>query len=64
MTICLVFLLFSFQEALYCVKAVLESAKTASGMTVDQIDSVEVVGGASRVPWFKAMCSEAFGGKE
>jgi molecular chaperone DnaK (HSP70) len=46
------------------VKAVLESAKTASGMTVDQIDSVEVVGGASRVPWFKAMCSEAFGGKE
>merc|ERR1719331_1104426 len=46
------------------VKAVLESAKAASGLTVDQIDSVEIVGGASRVPWFKAMCSEAFGGKE
>merc|ERR1719310_1994259 len=31
---------------------------------VEQIDSVEIVGGASRVPWFKRMCSEAFGGKE
>jgi len=46
------------------VKAVLESAKAASGVTIDQIDSVEIVGGACRVPWFKKMCSEAFGGKE
>merc|ERR1740138_258972 len=35
-----------------------------SSIGVDQIDSVEVVGGACRVPWFKKMCSEAFGGKE
>lgn len=46
------------------VKAVLDSAIAASNLTVEQIDSVEVVGGASRVPWFKSMCSEAFGGKE
>jgi len=46
------------------VKSVLDSAIAASNLTVDQIDSVEVVGGASRVPWFKSMCSEAFGGKE
>merc|ERR1719456_1049680 len=46
------------------VKAVLDGAKAASGMTNEQIDSVEIVGGASRVPWFKKMCSEAFGGKE
>merc|ERR1711916_311472 len=26
--------------------------------------SVEIVGGSSRVPWVKRMCSEAFGGKE
>jgi len=30
----------------------------------ENIDSVEIVGGASRVPWVKRMCSEAFGGKE
>merc|ERR1719456_768109 len=46
------------------VKAVLDGAKAASGMTNEEIDSVEIVGGASRVPWFKRMCSEAFGGKE
>merc|ERR1719235_2728732 len=33
-------------------------------MPVEQIDFVEIVGGSSRVPWFKKMCSEAFGGKE
>merc|ERR1719161_3299916 len=46
------------------VQAVLDGAKAMSGLTVEQIDSVEIVGGASRVPWFKKMCSEAFGGKE
>lgn len=46
------------------VKAVLEGAKAMSSVDVGQIDFVEVVGGASRVPWFKRMCSEAFGGKE
>lgn len=46
------------------VKAVLEGAKAACSVPVDQIDSVEVVGGASRVPWFKKMCSDAFGGME
>merc|ERR1712187_1018207 len=30
----------------------------------EEIDFVEIVGGASRVPWVKKMCSEAFGGKE
>merc|ERR1740138_1254008 len=46
------------------VKKVLEDAKAACSVGVDVIDSVEVVGGASRVPWVKKMCSEAFGGKE
>merc|ERR1719310_2428403 len=46
------------------VKAVLEGAKAMSSVDVGQIDFVEIVGGASRVPWFKRMCSEAFGGKE
>lgn len=46
------------------VKAVLDGAIALSGVTVDQVDSVEVVGGASRVPWWKTMCSQAFGGKE
>lgn len=46
------------------VKAVLEGAKAMCSVPVEQIDSVEIIGGASRVPWFKRMCSEAFGGKE
>merc|ERR1711874_899056 len=46
------------------VNDVLESAKAACGLEVSSIDSVEICGGASRVPWFKEMCSRAFGGKE
>lgn len=42
---------------------VLEDAKAACGIPVDQIDSVELVGGGSRVPWVKQVCGEAFGGK-
>mmetsp|Transcript_45689 Transcript_45689/g.133022 ORF Transcript_45689/g.133022 Transcript_45689/m.133022 type:complete len:800 (+) Transcript_45689:83-2482(+) len=45
------------------VRRVLEDAKAASGIPVDKIDSVEIVGGGSRVPWVKQVCSEAFGGK-
>lgn len=46
------------------VRAVLEGAKTRARVSLDRIDSVEMVGGASRVPWVKAMCSKAFGGKD
>lgn len=46
------------------VKAVLEGAKAMCSIPIEQIDSIEVVGGCSRVPWFKKMCSEAFGGKQ
>mmetsp|Transcript_47806 Transcript_47806/g.86146 ORF Transcript_47806/g.86146 Transcript_47806/m.86146 type:complete len:760 (+) Transcript_47806:57-2336(+) len=46
------------------VSDVLEAAKTGSGLAVSAIDSVEICGGASRVPWVKEMCSKAFGGKE
>merc|ERR1719254_477997 len=45
---------------------VLEDAKaqaSAAGIPMEQIDSVEIVGGGSRVPWVKRVCSEAFGGK-
>merc|ERR1719313_974032 len=34
------------------------------GVAVDQVESVEVVGGSSRVPWVKRMVSATFGGKE
>jgi heat shock protein 4 len=43
------------------VQAVLDAAKAACGLTMDQIDVVEIVGGATRVPWVKEMCSKAFG---
>lgn len=46
------------------VRAVLEGIKSIMGMSVEDIDFVEMVGGATRVPWLKTMCSEAFGGKE
>merc|ERR1719456_1695862 len=46
------------------VNAVLEGAKAVSGIPVEEIESVELVGGASRVPWLKDMCSKAFGGKD
>merc|ERR1712190_403903 len=46
------------------VRAVLDGVKAMCSVPVEQIDSVEIVGGASRVPWFKRMCSEAFGGRE
>merc|ERR1719210_1637890 len=46
------------------VSAVLDAAKAACGSLVEGIDAVEMVGGATRVPWVKEMCSAAFGGKE
>merc|ERR1719478_667011 len=46
------------------VNDVLEAAKAASNLPTSSIDSVEICGGASRVPWVKEMCSKAFGGKE
>merc|ERR1712125_137168 len=46
------------------VQAVLDGAKAMCNVPVEQIDFVEIVGGAVRVPWVKKMCSEAFGGKE
>jgi len=50
------------------VQKVLDEAKALCGVTDEEgglvVDSVEIVGGASRVPWFKRMCSAAFGGKE
>eukprot|EP00931_Biecheleriopsis_adriatica_P106948 TRINITY_DN812_c1_g1_i2.p1 TRINITY_DN812_c1_g1~~TRINITY_DN812_c1_g1_i2.p1 ORF type:complete len:848 (-),score=286.10 TRINITY_DN812_c1_g1_i2:74-2617(-) len=48
------------------VSAVLEGAKaqmSAAGIAIEQIDFVEMVGGSSRVPWVKEMCSKAFGDK-
>jgi len=46
------------------VRAVLESAKEASGVSVEDVGFVEIVGGGSRVPWVKTMIRDAFGGKE
>lgn len=49
------------EPAIVRVKAVLEAAKAACGLTTEQIDSVEMLGGGSRVPWVKELCKEAFG---
>jgi len=46
------------------VVAVLEKAKAASGISVSDIDVVEICGGASRVPWVKEAISKAFRGME
>lgn len=46
------------------VSEVLEAAKAAYGLPTSSIDVIEMVGGASRVPWVKEMCSKAFGKKE
>merc|ERR1712176_108364 len=46
------------------VAAVLAKAKANMGVKMEEIEFVEMVGGSSRVPWVKKMCSEAFGGKE
>eukprot|EP00932_Pfiesteria_piscicida_P004067 SRR837773.1397.p1 GENE.SRR837773.1397~~SRR837773.1397.p1 ORF type:complete len:759 (-),score=443.32 SRR837773.1397:92-2368(-) len=42
-------------------KVVLEAALKASGMSPEEVDSVELVGGGSRVPWVKKLCGEVFG---
>mmetsp|Transcript_145668 Transcript_145668/g.369668 ORF Transcript_145668/g.369668 Transcript_145668/m.369668 type:complete len:826 (+) Transcript_145668:122-2599(+) len=52
------------KPAMERVTKVLQAAIAASGLTLEQIDSVEIVGGGSRVPWVKRVCSEAFGGKD
>jgi heat shock protein 4 len=46
------------------VQSVLNRVKAMSTVPVDQVDFVEIVGGASRIPWVKEMCSAAFGGKQ
>jgi len=51
------------EPAMARVKKVLEDAKASSGIPADDIDSVEIVGGGSRVPWVKQACSDAFAGK-
>jgi heat shock protein 4 len=43
------------------VRSVLNRVKAMSTVPIDQIDFVEIIGGASRIPWVKDMCSEAFG---
>jgi len=52
------------EPAIAKAKEVLQAVIAASGVSVEQIDSVELVGGATRVPWVKHVCSEAFGGKD
>ncbi|KAL1405990.1 adenyl-nucleotide exchange factor sse1 [Vanrija albida] len=42
----------------------LEQALKASGLTIDQIDSVELVGGSTRIPAIKERIQAFFGGKQ
>merc|ERR1719235_1665757 len=46
------------------VQKVLDNAKQSCGLKIEDIHFIEMVGGASRVPWVKDMCSKTFGGKE
>eukprot|EP00928_Gymnodinium_smaydae_P026948 TRINITY_DN2099_c0_g1_i1.p1 TRINITY_DN2099_c0_g1~~TRINITY_DN2099_c0_g1_i1.p1 ORF type:complete len:829 (-),score=249.56 TRINITY_DN2099_c0_g1_i1:274-2760(-) len=46
------------------VSDVLDAVKAMAGPALDTIEAVEMVGGASRVPWVKEMCSKAFKGME
>merc|ERR1740130_2654113 len=46
------------------MQAVVDAVKAEMGISVDQIDFVEMIGGAHRVPFIKKLCSDAFGGKE
>ena len=45
-------------------RACIDKAMEKSGLTVDQVDFVEIIGGACRTPWVKRICQEAFDGKE
>jgi len=51
------------EPAILKAKAVLEAVKAKSPVPLEQVNSVELVGGATRVPWVKRICSEALGGK-
>merc|ERR1719169_373045 len=46
--------------------AVIDLAIARCGLAggVEEIHSVEMCGGASRVPWVKRICAEKFGGKD
>mmetsp|Transcript_14695 Transcript_14695/g.32291 ORF Transcript_14695/g.32291 Transcript_14695/m.32291 type:complete len:1016 (-) Transcript_14695:183-3230(-) len=46
------------------VKDVVARAMTAAKLEVSDLDSVEVVGGVSRVPWIQRALKEAFDGRE
>ncbi|PFH45190.1 hypothetical protein AMATHDRAFT_71930 [Amanita thiersii Skay4041] len=45
------------------IDPVIQSALKDSGLTLDQIDSVELVGGSTRVPAVRAKIQQAFSGK-
>ncbi|KAJ2915267.1 hypothetical protein MD484_g5139, partial [Candolleomyces efflorescens] len=51
------------QPQLDAITAPIERAIAASGLTLDQIHSVEVVGGSTRIPAIKQKIQDAFGGK-
>lgn len=46
------------------MQAVLDGVKASMGVAVEQVDFVEMVGGAHRVPFIKELCKDAFGGKD
>lgn len=46
------------------MQAVLDDVKAEMGIPPEQIDFVEMVGGAHRTPFIKQLCQDAFGGKE
>lgn len=50
-------------EVLDRIPAPLERALKASGLTLDQIDAIELIGGSTRVPSVRARIQQAFPGK-
>lgn len=52
------------QPLLNRVHVPIETALKDAGLSVDEIDSIEVIGGCTRVPSLKAKLTEIFGGKQ
>lgn len=52
------------QPLLERVHVPIETALKDAGLSVDEIDSIEVIGGCTRVPSLKAKITEIFGGKQ
>jgi len=52
------------QPMMVKMQDVLDGVRASMGVSAEEIDFVELVGGAHRVPFIKEMCKDTFGGKD